>query len=192
MPHPLQALHAEHASMAAVLHALQHLSTDAEAGRPVALEVFKAILYYLDVFPERHHHPKEDELLFAAVRRRSELAEAVLERLEQQHASGADAIRRLEQALLRWEAGGDAERQAFCHAAHAYVARYREHMRLEELELMPLARQVLRPGDWEAIEAGFAAHDDPLRGAQAADDPVTLYQRILDLAPEPLGFAKGD
>lgn len=189
MPHPLQALHAEHASIAAVLHALQQLVRELEGGRSPGAEVFKAILYYLDVFPERFHHPKEDTLLFAVVRRRTDLAEAVLARLEEQHAAGAEAIRHLEQALVRWESGGPTERDAFCAQAKTFVARYREHMRLEELELMPLARQVLRPEDWQQIETGFAAHHDPLHGAQAGDDPLQLYQRILALAPEPIGFA---
>ena len=187
---PLQALYQEHESIAAVLHALKYLAQDVGRGKDVDVRVFKQILYYLDVFPERFHHPKEDELLFKRVRQRSVAAAAMIDKLESQHARGAESIRQLEQALLRWETGGLSERDAFVLAATEFVARYREHMRAEEDDLMPLARQALTPQDWAEIEAGFAQHVDPLHGAGEDTDPTKLLQRILHLAPPPIGLGK--
>lgn len=189
MHRALQALYQEHESIAAVLHALQQLVRELQQGRRVEAAVFKHILYYLDVFPERFHHPREDEVLFRAVRARTHAADEVIARLERQHAAGAEGMRQLEQALLRWEAGGAAELEAFAQTAGTFVARYREHMRLEEDELMPLARQALTPADWAAAEAAFAAHRDPLHGAAA--DPDELFRRILYLAPAPIGLGPG-
>lgn len=188
MPTTLRALYEEHESISAVLHALQYLVRELEQGRRVDPRVFRQILYYLDVFPERFHHPKEDELLFKAVRTRSRAADEVIARLEKWHAAGAGAIRQLEQAMLRWEAGGDGELRAFVQAATGFVAGYREHMRLEEDELMPLARQVLTTSDWAGIEAAFAQHRDPLHGATAQADPAKLFRRILYAAPPPIGL----
>ena len=65
----LDALWNEHRSIAVVLHAMQHLVREQGArGTKINPAVFRAILYYLDVFPERMHHPKEEKYLFAAVR----------------------------------------------------------------------------------------------------------------------------
>jgi hemerythrin-like domain-containing protein len=189
MSQPLQALYREHESIAAVLHALAYLVREAGDGKPVDNRVFRQILYYLDVFPERFHHPKEDAVLFAALGRRSDRAQEIVARLEKQHEAGGVAIRELEQALVRWEAGGNAERAGFVSAATTFVERYREHMRLEEDELMPLAREILGEEDWAQIEGEFARHRDPLSGVGEETTPQQIYQRILGLAPQPVGLA---
>ena len=189
-PMPLRALYQEHESIAAVLHALSYLVREVEHGKTVDTRVFRQILYYLDVFPERHHHPKEDQLLFKAVRARTHEADEVIARLERQHERGADAIRELEQSLLRWEAGGAAERDAFVQAANGFVERYREHMRIEEDELMPLARRTLGDADWAEVESAFEASRDPLHGVDADADPQELFRRILYLAPPPIGLGE--
>jgi len=192
MNRPLQALYQEHGSISAVLNALDALAREVGKGRTVDLRVFKAIVHYLDVFPERYHHPKEDEMLFAAVRQRTHDADAVIERLQKQHEAGGGALRELEQALLRWEgaAADGTRRAAFADAAALFVGRYREHMRVEEEELMPLAAKVLTAGDWARIESAFADHRDPLHGLTADAQADLMYRRILDLAPEPVGLAK--
>lgn len=186
MTKALQVLYDEHQSIAAVLDALQALLREVQRGKAVDARVFQQILYYLDVFPERHHHPKEDAALFQAVRARTDRADAVIEQLERQHAAGAAAMRALAQLLLRWQGGEPVD--AFAAAAADFVARYREHMRLEEDVLMPLAQQTLTPEDWARIEAEFATHRDPLHGVAPGDDPKEIFRRILYLAPAPIGL----
>ena len=185
----LQSLYDEHRSIAAVLHGMRFLVREQRRlGRPVDPRVFRAMVYYLDVFPERHHHPKEDRYLFAAVRSRTDEGAEVIERLEREHAAGAQAMRGLEQALLRYEAGGEAEFDAFEQAVERFVDDYWAHMRAEEQELMPLARRVLAPEDWARIEAAFARHADPLGGAPEGEDMDRLFSRIVELAPAPIGM----
>lgn len=191
MPKFLNQLHAEHRSIAAVLHAMRYL-VDAQRTRDkkVDLEVFRAMLYYLDVFPERHHHPKEEQFLFAAIRAKADGVPKVIEELAEDHERGERAIRDLEQALVRYEAGGRDEFPAFADAADQFVARYFEHMRREESEVMPLAERLLGPDDWQRIEAAFAEHRDPLDGASTGDDYQKLYSRIVALAPAPIGLGE--
>jgi hemerythrin-like domain-containing protein len=143
----------------------------------------RAILYYLDVFPERHHHRQEEDCLFPAIRARTHEADAVLEVLQRQHEGGAEAIRGLEQKLLRFEAGGAAEWPAFAQAVDQYVDRYDKHMRLEEDMIMPVAARLIDAPDWLRIEAQFAAQRDPLAGVTQTD----LLRRIVALAPPPFG-----
>jgi hypothetical protein len=100
-------------------------------------------------------------------------SQALLHRARERRAStqsGATAIRNLEQALLRWEAGGDAERHAFMQMATGYVAGYRKHMRLEESELMPLAERTLSAQDWVDVERRSPATPTRWPG-QRADRP---------------------
>ncbi len=185
MSQPLQILYDEHRSIAAVLDALAHLLREAARGKAVDPKVFRQILYYLDVVPERYHHPKEDEFLFAPLRRRTHEADDLVARLEHQHRMGLESMAHLEQSMARWDGGGDAERAAFLAAATTFVDRYRQHMQLEEDELMPLAQRALTAEDWAAAEAQFALHHDPLKGAE---ESAELFRRILYLAPPPIGL----
>jgi hypothetical protein len=64
-------------------------------------------------------------------------------------------------------------------------------MRKEEDELLPLAERVLAWDDWEAIHKAFAAHRDPGFEDGAGDEFNRLFQRIVTLAPPPLGLGGG-
>lgn len=187
----LDALWNEHRSIAAVLHAMSRVMGDAQAhGQRPDPRLLRAMLYYLDVFPERVHHPKEEMYLFAAVRRHTHDADQVLETLSREHEAGEQAIRALEQALLRYEQGGAAELEALQQATVRFVAGYREHMRMEEQELMPIASRVLGDSEWAELNAQWAAHHDPLEGIESGDEYERLLDRIVELAPPPLGIAR--
>ena len=189
MANLLIALHEEHRSIAAVLSAMEALVRSArQPGVRIDTRVFRAILYYLDVFAEREHHPKEESMLFASLRRRTREGDAVLDELGREHEAGERAIRDLEQAFLRYEEGGKPEFAAFADAVDRFIGRYREHMRKEEEKVMPLAARVLTGQDWAEIEAAFAAHRDPLAGAASETDYEALFHRIVNLAPEPIGL----
>ncbi len=73
----------------------------------------------------------------------------------------------------------------------AYAAFHWEHMRKEEVEVMPAAEQHLLPEDWAEIDAAFGSHGDPLFGADAETEFGTLFRRIVDLAPPPIGVGLG-
>ncbi len=184
----LSQMYDEHGSLAAVLNALTGLVREVrDFGRQVDPKVFRAIVYYLDVFPEREHHRKEEEVLFPRIRARTRDIDPVLDQLAREHAAGAQAIRELEQAFVRYEARGEAEFPAFAECAERYVTRYFDHMRREEEVVMSVARDVLTAQDLLEIEAAFATHRDPLAGTTPATDPVELFRTIVNLAPAPYG-----
>ncbi len=114
----------EHRSVAVILHAMHHLVQRIRSGSGHPnFGAFRAMLYYLDTFCERSHHPKEDEFLFQPLRERTGEADAVIVDLENEHADGAAAIRTLEQALLRYEAGGEFGAQAISLGGAAHCTR---------------------------------------------------------------------
>ena len=183
----LNQLHQEHRMIGAVLHGMEYLiDAHRTKGLRVDPKVFRAMLYYLDIFPERLHHQKEEQCLFATLRRRSESADAILRRLSEDHAAGERRIKALEQAFLRYEEGGEREFHAFAEDAHAFINDYFDHMNREETEIMPLAERVLHQEDWVDIEIAFALDRDPLHDADP-DDYEKLFSRIVHLAPPPIG-----
>jgi len=189
MSRALTVIRDEHRTISAILHGMEYLVQEIRARRKnVDPKVFHAMLYYLDTFSERMHHPKEDQYLFSALRRRGAGAEALITELEKEHAGGEDALRRLAQALNRYEEGGDKEFPGFEGAVDRFVASYREHMRKEEDLLFPLARALLTEADWAVIDQAFGASRDPLAGSRDTRDFDKLFQRIAEIAPPPIGL----
>lgn len=185
---PLRTLKNEHGSIAAVLHGLQHLAhLLRRPGVKPDLGVFRAMLFYIDQFPERQHHPKEDTWLFAKLVQRAPQCAALVAELQREHTECPVRVRELEAALARYEAEGPAGADAFADVVDRYADFHWRHMRREELEILPLARQHLTPEDLADIERAFEGHDDPLAGLRDKDFDA-LFARIVSLAPAPIGL----
>ena len=183
----LQILRDEHMAVTAVLRSLlQMLGRGPEDAPERFFDVLRAMLFYIDEFPERLHHPKESDLLFSKLVRLAPEVMPIVRRLESDHIIGEGRVRALQHLLLAWEFLGDSRRTAFEEAARDYVGFYLEHMRVEEADLMPVAERVLRPADWAQLNAAFNDHRMPTDGD---GDPNLdrLFTRIVLKAPAPIG-----
>ena len=189
MTHPAsQIIHDEHRALAAVLRSVLMLVEDGpgdESGR--FFDVLRAMLFYIDEFPERLHHPKESNLLFPKLARAEPALLDVIRTLEAQHMDGEGRVRELQHLLLAWELVGESRRLPFVQATQAYVKFYLEHMRVEETELLPAAERSLSAPDWAELDEAFGADPDPL--AAGIHDSVydRLFTRIVLSAPAPIG-----
>ncbi|HZN47435.1 MAG TPA: hemerythrin domain-containing protein [Ramlibacter sp.] len=185
----LQVIRDEHAAVSAVLRSmLQMMERDPDEQPERFFDVLRAMLFYIDEFPERRHHPKESDLLFPKIARVAPELMEVISHLEADHLSGESRVRELQHLLLAWELLGDGRRAAFQEAASRYVEFYLGHMRTEETELLPVAQKLLNERDWAELNAAFATHaDDPL--VSGDHDPVydRLFTRIVMRAPAPIG-----
>jgi hemerythrin-like domain-containing protein len=188
MEQAIRVLKDEHRSIAAVLQGMQQLARKAkEPGVRPGFDVFRAMLRYIDEFPERLHHPKEDLHLFARLLERAPEADQLVVELRAEHVVGARLVRSLEQALNAFEAAWPDGAQRFAEAVDAYADFHWQHMRKEEHELLPLAERKLKPEDWRAIGEAFAGNRDPIADLREQDFEK-LYTRIVSLAPAPVGL----
>jgi hemerythrin-like domain-containing protein len=184
----LAAIRDDHRALAAVLHGMRFLVRDIrDNGKAPRFDVLRAMLHYIDAFPERQHHPRESRYLFVKLRLRSDEADAVLAELEAEHALGGEMIRHLEQGLLRYEEGGGEYFRMFATAVEAYCDFHYQHMRKEEDLILPLAERVLTQADWAELDAEFAENPDPLWSMGGTEDFDELFTRIVALAPPPIG-----
>ena len=186
----IQKIRDEHRSISAVLHGLKQLARDAQDARvKPGFEALRAMIRYIDEYPERLHHPKEDEHLFSRVEARAPQARALVAALKAEHVEGARLVRDLERALVFFEEGWPAGAREFLAAVDAYAEFHWKHMRKEENELMPLAEKVLTPEDWRAIDTAFDVNQDPIAGIRERDFEA-LFTKIVNLAPAPVGFGE--
>ena len=183
-------LHEEHLTISAVLQALQHLARMAQdPGVKADFNAFHAMIHYIDAFPERLHHPKEDQVLFARLAQKSAEARPLVDKLKAEHVEGARLVRDLEAAVRKYEELWPRGAQDFAAAVKAYADFHWRHMRSEEQDLLPLAERALSEEDWAAVEHAFAQNEDPIADLRGQDFDK-LYTRILSLAPAPIGLGE--
>jgi hemerythrin-like domain-containing protein len=185
----LRIIREEHSALAAMLRSIVLLlAQHRRQGSQPDFGALRAMLFYVDEFPEKRHHRKESELLFPKLRARTPLMREVFDRLDDDHARGERNIRDLEHALLAFEMMGESRREAFEQAADRYVTFYLAHMALEEQDILPLAERVLTDSDWAELDEAFAANRDPLTGHAPPEDYQALFTRIVNAVPAPIGL----
>nr|WP_315473770.1 hemerythrin domain-containing protein [uncultured Rhodoferax sp.] len=189
----LQTIKDEHAALAAMLQSLLLMLDRGPGDEPERFfDVLRAMLFYIDEFPERLHHPKESDLLFPRVVRLAPQTMGAVTQLEKDHAHSEAAVRELQHLLLAWELLGESRHAAFDTAVRRYVVAYLAHMKLEETAILPVAQAVLSEADWAELDAAFANNCDPLTGQHPRDPAFDrLFTRIVMRAPAPIGVGEG-
>ena len=159
----------EHRSLAAVLHALLGVVNDST--RPPDPALLGAMLFYIEQFPQRLHHPKENEHLFAKLRKRTSACDALLLELQHQHRSGALAFADMRRKLQ------SGEHDAFRQSVQDFAKLEWQHMDTEEKLILPAASRHLLPEDWQEIAQAFGTNADPcFASSESFDD---LASRLL-------------
>lgn len=181
----IEIIQEEHRKLWRVATTVDIVADEIDAGSALTPAFFHAVFDYIETFVDQAHHPKEDDYLFRRVRQRSSQADELLARLEADHEDGPARLQALRASLGHAQQGARAE---FTQALRAYTEGLKRHIRLEERELIPLARQVLTEGDWHEIGLAFMDNKDPLFGDQAREEYRELYHRIVALAPESVGL----
>lgn len=184
----LQILRDEHAAVTAVLCSLMQMIERGPGDTPERyFDVLRAMLFYIDEFPERMHHPNESDVLFPKLVRSAPELMPVIRRLESDHMKGEGRVRELQHMLLAWELLGESRAPVFAQAAREYVRFYLDHMHVEETQLLPVAERVLSPQDWAQLEAALTHCRDPLAGGSRDPGYDRLFTRIVMKAPAPIG-----
>ncbi len=185
----------EHQSLAAIIHAVHYMLKEIEAGSlEPDFKLLQAMVHYLKAYPEQRHHPKEDQYLFARLRQKTGEADAIITRLEHDHAGGEARLEALETAMNRYEADPKGGYPVFVEAFDSFAKFYRDHMITEEREILPLCRKHFTEQDWEEVSAGFRENHDPMAGTARPlthDDFQRVFSKLVAAAPAPIGLGAG-
>lgn len=145
------------------------------------------VQHYIEAFPTTFHHPKEEEYLFAALRRCDPASAALIDQLCDEHAEGLALIDEMRAALGAFRRRTGA-RDWYFGAATSFIEAERAHIRCEENTILPLALAVLQPRDWLQINTAFAENVSPLLGPERKAQFDALFGQILRLVPGTLVF----
>lgn len=188
MAKAIQIIHDEHRSFAAVLNGLLSIIEGIREGKMQPdFFLLKAMLHYIEEFPEKVHHPKEDQYLYRLLRQRDAGIVPLLDELEREHVRGRALVLQLEQAIKRYEAQGAAGFSEFSAVVSSYAEFHWAHMLKEEKQVLPVAEKALSAEDWAEIDQAFLSNADPLVGADSRREFRELFRQIVNLAPAPIG-----
>lgn len=185
----------EHQSLAAILHAIRHMIREIGAGRlQPDMHLLQAMVTYLDAYPEKQHHPKENAYLFDLLKKRTDEGATALAQLEEEHRHGDARIKALDQAMRRYAKGEAGGFEEFSKAFDAFSEFYSHHMLMEEREILPLVKRYFTAEDWVVADAGFLSNPDPMGGTRTAtthEDFQRIFSRLVAAAPVPIGLGGG-
>jgi nucleotide-binding universal stress UspA family protein/hemerythrin-like domain-containing protein len=180
---PLTTIRDEHRSLAAVIHGLEFVARQArDQGTPPPFPLLRAMLYYIEAFPEKLHHPKEDAYLFRKLRARTSEFDATLDELERQHVDGHELVAELARSIDAYEADPQRGLAGFAAAVERYSTSQVQHMALEAKVIIPAARAHLTAEDWAEIGAAFASNGDPRFSVDNDEEFRELFVRIVNVA----------
>lgn len=151
-PRTIQALHNEHAYMFNLLDSLAEQVALIGSGDEADFSLLLDIVDYMQNFPERFHHPKEDLIYQRMALRDDQFAREVtglmdehkqLERLMDRLANAIKDVHTMPTVL---------KKQRAAQLCEEYEAGMRSHILNEEERIFPLAVLVLREEDWFLID----------------------------------------
>lgn len=182
-------IRAEHRALAAVINNIKAMLMEVQAERmTMDFRLFWAMVYYIDAFPDRLHHPKEDDWLFARLKQRTQLADSLIDTLQSQHRAEPAALAGMRRDLGNFEAGVPGSMDTLQTTVANYADFTWKHLRAEENELLLLAEAHLLTSDWDDIAQAFAQNADPLVGSADNELFDKLFHDIVNRTPAPLGL----
>ena len=177
----------EHRKLWRIAITVDQVLDDMQADGKVDGAFLGSVFDYFEQFVDDCHHPKEDDYLFRLLRQRSPEAAALLDRLEAEHRDAPANLKGLRNKLALAESGR-LPVSDLAEALRGYLAGLKEHVRIEEKEIFPLAAAALTAADWQEIDTAFLNNADPAFGTQAQAGFRELFHRVASLAPESVGL----
>jgi nucleotide-binding universal stress UspA family protein/hemerythrin-like domain-containing protein len=174
----------EHRSIAAVLRGMRDLvEPEADDASALDLASLGTMLAYVQAFPIKLHHPKEEEFLHRLMRLRAPACASLLAQLEAQHAQEYALVEGVQEGLRSARAGDAGAMPRLRERVRALADAVWQHLSLEERELLPLARQHLQDVDWVEMAVAFESNNDPGFGEMPANEFRRMFTRIANLLP---------
>lgn len=169
--------HADHVNFGKLLNLLEDQLELFHAGGSPQYDLMLDVMYYMTHYPDVLHHPKED-IVFAKVRERAASAGPIIDELTSEHASLRESGRELVRDLDDIVNGSISSREVVERTARAYVTNFRNHMRVEETQILPLVAKLLGDRDWADVDAAIRHIEDPLFGARTEERYAALQREI--------------
>ncbi len=174
--HPLlKELHQDHLNLAKVLRLLEGNLADVRVGEHIDLNALGEIVDYVEIYPDRFHHPRENVIFSAYMERRGSRYD-LFERLMAEHTRLASKTLDIREHIQEWSHDSPVPRERIVTIIADYLRLQWNHLNLEEESAFRVLDLELTADDWERIEASAPTVADPLFG----NSPGQRFAGIFD------------
>jgi len=174
----VQQLHRDHSDIARLLKLLTDELDVARVEEEPDYSRMLLVMKYMTHYPDVVHHPKED-VLFERLIDRAPSIRIALQTLTAEHRMLAEKGLEFFDILHAAAHEYVVERVSLETRGHDYISTLYRHMRFEETEVFPVARERLSRRDWRTIDSRVESLRDPLFGKQVDDQYRSLYELIF-------------
>jgi hemerythrin-like domain-containing protein len=168
----------EHAVIAAMMDLLDREVGDLASLGHFDIDLVRLILRYMNEYPDRFHHRRE-ELLFDVATGKDASFATCAEGIRAEHSNLPDTTAQLADLVERIELGEAMPRDVVLGKLRGYIVRQREHIRNENEEVFPAMLSILNADDWSQADSQNARIDDPLAGGRDPGPFRRLQELIL-------------
>ncbi len=174
---PTEELKAEHRAIKRMLAILSKTCDRVEAGGSVDSGHFEAAVEFVQVFADKCHHAKEEDLLFPAM-----VAAGVPDErgpigvMKAEHVRGRAFIRQVKESIPGFRSGAPGAATALVQGIRGYVALLDPHIDKEDFVLYPLADRVLS----RRVLDGLAERFKQVEREVVGDGTHERFHRLLE------------
>ncbi|MCB2212281.1 hemerythrin domain-containing protein [bacterium] len=178
-------LHNEHVLIQRHLELLKRASNRVVDNKPVPREFFENVIAFARMFNDKHHHYKEELLLFAYMAQKYEgRLDATLEKLRSQHEMARDHINGVADMLNAYERGeSDPTRQLGLHLSE-FIRLMEVHLFSEDMVFFRMAKEMLSEEEQDALQKAFTKYEQ-----KQGENPTVICTRMLDQCERMLEIA---
>jgi len=175
-------LRKEHDAILKMLDALDQTSLHLLDGVSVQPSTLQGLLEFFQLFADRCHHGKEEDLLFPLLERRGiPRNRGPIGVMLSEHDQGRELIQRMKAAAAEYEKAPQAAARQWSDAARVYSQLLREHIMKENNILFRMAEQILSPDEQTSLAADFEKAEIEKMGAGTHE---RLHARMGQLLAE--------
>ncbi len=139
------------------------------------LPMMRSIIVFIQKYPEQIHHPVEDMIYSVLLERKSDIK--LLQDLLSDHTDLEALTRKLRKSLESYM-NNDSSKEELKRQLSIFLIRQRQHLYIEEIDIYPLAKQLLTEADWQKIQSSEPYSGDFAFAEFSQDDYALLYSEI--------------
>lgn len=181
--HKLQRqLQTDHFHLQRLLNYLSHEINcyDFDSERTADLTVILSALDYVNVYPDKWHHPAED-IIFGRLIRKKVKESNLIQVLKDEHQAIAQETHKIHELFKSVAGDCIVPANELLATTRHFISLQRQHIEKESERIYPLMDTALSDEDWRAIEKEITLQSDPLFDAASKKEYDHLYRYILDL-----------
>jgi hemerythrin-like domain-containing protein len=181
-----QTLRKEHEVILRMIDATEQTARQLEQGELVPAEVLENLQEFFQLFADRCHHGKEEDLLFPLLEQKGmpRIGGPVGVML-MEHEEGRRLIRAMGNAAQAYAAGDTAAgREPWAEAARAYATLLRQHIMKENEVLFVMAERLLSEDEQRQLSEAFEQLEDKKMGVGTHERLHAKMEKLLaEMAP---------